>query len=364
MEYRNLRRFIAIVDSEFAEYIRLLEVQTTTGAWLGPYVWPLHNRMGRLSGGPRTLADLLNRMPNLESIAIQAVSSKTRFQDCRRYERYAVFEPEHTIPPPTVLQWVLDAVCQSNIRLKDFTVSGFVFQKDTAYRCLPTEQDLAQLYQNRGRFMFLRTLDLEYRHPPDGLEPQLPFLRLLKHTRHLQALKLSLIDMWFSDRFAGSPDRRSDEIMRALGKNPVFSLESLELRGLRGDSRVTFSQIFRTHAETLVFLSLDEIELMAPNTILDFYSALADLNLEYYRASNFRSRGGYIVPCKVRDFDIEDEVLEWDSVEKDETYKGWVLHCREPKRPEDWLVYDWKLGHDVKEELISSRVMVECGALD
>jgi hypothetical protein len=362
----SVDRLINIVNSGFAKYIRLLEFQTATGAWLEPYIWPVHNGMGQLSDGPRTFVDLFNRMPNLESIGIQAVFPDSRVIESLQAERSVVWDLDRDTLPATVLRSILYAVCHSNIKLRDLTISGFVHRKYIAYGYPPRDQDLVPLYHNRERFMFLRTLELEYSHPPDGREPQLSFLGLLRHTRHLESLKLSLIDTWFGDRFTGSPDRRSDEIMRALGKNPVFSLESLELRGLTADSRVTFSQVLGAHAKTLRFLILDEVELRAPNTTLAFYSALADLDLQYYRTSNFRSRAGYVVACKVRDTNIEDEVLEWDSasMEKDETYKGWVLHSRECKRPEDWLVYDWRHGHNVKEEMTNSRVMVECGALD
>ena len=362
-EEDSLQKLQWIVESDFCQHIKSLTVQADIGERAPPNDHKASDN----------LRDALRMLPHLKGINFELVDHGVMLfghpngighPSGPGYER--CFK-NHWFLDGMLLHMISTAISEFDVKLEGLTISRLWLLPKFTY--LGEHHSLQNL--SSKHLMFLSNMNIEYQCPYESDQPQLSFLEVLRHTSQLRSLTLRCGDMWLEEEEydPASVHQRSLEIMQPLAQDPVFSLQKLELSNICANSEHTFARIFSAHARTLKSVTLEEFELHAPNTLRDFYSALAELNLTYYQTSSFRhfngnNRGGYLHAALFSDTIVRDEVLDWRSGSTmDRTYKGWVLHSRKHKDTDEPLVYDSKKGYDVKHQMREIVAMIDCGAL-
>jgi hypothetical protein len=222
---------------------------------------------------------------------------------------------------------------------------------------------LDPLHINFENYTTLRTLSIEY-HPDDGNK----FLSVLSQTKCLRTFMLKQKCVGIR---SAKWSKRSDKILHLLGDRPKFSLHTLELKGIFATSPMTFDSIFRAHATTLRYISLEDVKLRPPNSILAFFEALAEIELEHVGLNKFEPKDGIRwVPCQetwtvVYDGDEgEDTACAGEECGHD-SCSGWSMLTRVNQTTHDWLIYE-KGGNNtktVKELMADMVVAAKCGAI-
>lgn len=297
----------------------------------------------------KSFSDVLKQLPVSIGIRIEPQDTSNGFGPS------SIYHIQHCL-----IQDLFESIRQSAKKITHFQI-GQILPCRTVYAV--AGQTLDPLYLNFENYRTLRTLSLECRSD-DGSS----FLHVLSQTECLRHFTLKQ-----KTNYARNSQlrKRSDDILHLLGDHPKFSLHTLELKGILATSGETFDKVFRVHAKTLRYISLEDVKLRAPNTILAFFQALAEIDLEYLGLKNFEPREGIRwVPCQelwgvVYDGDQgEDTACKGEQCGHD-SCSGWAMLTRIHKTSQDWLTYkkEGTTTDTVKEMMEDFVVAAQCGAI-
>lgn len=192
---------------------------------------------------------------------------------------------------------------------------------------------------------------------------------LIGNTARLKHLKLSASP---PTKVYREPSETWTQLLRTLGSDPPFQLDTLELDGFVTSTSITLNRVVRAHLKTLRRITLQRTNFHAPNFLRPLCASLAESDIEYFGVREFfLHKNSWLAGCTMQWIFRLDQVLEFQGApelsKKDLSYRDWIEVEFEDNDYADWLIYDNEDGQIGAEEMkvLFKQIVaaIDCGSI-